>query len=44
VRAFVEKLELNTETGTGTLYIREFPASIAKIGTASFNMVAGARY
>jgi len=44
VRAFVEKLELNTETGKGALYIREFPASIAKTGNASFNMVAGARF
>jgi site-specific DNA recombinase len=44
VRAFVEKLELNPETGRGVLYIRQFPASIAKTGNASFNMVAGARF
>jgi len=44
VRAFVEKLELNPETGKGVLYIRQFPASITKTGNASFNMVAGARY
>ena len=44
VRAFVEKLELNPDTGKGVLYIRQFPASIAKTGNASFNMVAGARY
>ena len=44
VRAFVEKLELNPETGKGALYIRQFPASIAKTGNASFNMVPGARF
>ena len=44
VRAFVEKLVLDPDTGKGKPYIRQFPASIAKTGNASFNMVAGARY
>ena len=48
MRAFVEKLELNPETGKGALYIREFPPLEAVRpkgdGNSYFQGVAGARY
>jgi site-specific DNA recombinase len=44
VRAFVEKLVIDPDAGKGVLYIRQFPASFAETGKASFNMVAGAGF
>jgi hypothetical protein len=48
VRAFVEKLVVDPDKGTGTLYIREFPPLEAirpkGDGNSYFQGVAGARY
>ncbi|MFH0779054.1 MAG: recombinase family protein [Candidatus Eisenbacteria bacterium] len=48
VRAFVEKLVVDADKGTGTLYIREFPPLEAirprGNGNSYFEGVAGARY
>jgi hypothetical protein len=48
VRAFVEKLVVEPDKGTGTFYIREFPPleaiSPRGDGNSSFQGVAGARF